>query len=288
MRWDFASNTITPIFLPPQNGVVASSALSPDGKTLVMAYAPPPEQNKPNLGYTNLYTVSVDGSAGPAPLLQGDHSREFYFTPVWSPDGQYVYYGHYIEASPTATGPTGFFMERMAYPSGQGEVLLQYGFVPHLSPDGAKLVYISVDPNSYLNNLYAANADGTGAVSLIGPNLLWAIDAIAISPDGQTVIFSADSNGPTQSAVPWFYAWLGIHIAQAHSIPEDLYSVPMTGGQPTRLTNLGISGPSVAFSPDGQHVLVIGSTGAFIMSPDGSGQTTLINEPIGGSVQWEP
>jgi len=90
MRWDFASNAISPIFLPPQNGVVASSALSPDGKTLVMAYAPPPEQNKPNLGYTNLYTVAADGSAGPAPLLQGDHSREFYFTPVWSPDGQYV------------------------------------------------------------------------------------------------------------------------------------------------------------------------------------------------------
>ena len=120
------------------------------------------------------------------------------------------------------------------------------GRLPHLSPDGSKLVYISVDPNSYLNNLYAANADGTGAFSLIGPNVLWATDAIAISPDGQTVMFSADSNGPTQSSAPWYYAWLGIQVAQAHTIPEDLYSVPITGGQPKRLTNLGITGPSMA------------------------------------------
>jgi len=288
MRWDFASNTITPVFLPPQNGLVASASLSPDGKTIVMAYAPPPVDNKPNLGYTNLYTVAADGSSGAAPMLQGDHSQEFYFTPVWSPDGEFIYYGHYIEGGPTYSGPTGFFMERMAYPSGQAQVLLQYGFVPHLTPDGSKLVYISVDPNSYLNNLFVASADGTNPVSLIGANVLWAIDAVAISPDSQTVIFGADSNGPAQSSVPWYYAWLGIRVAQAHSIPEDLYSVPITGGPPKRLTNLGITWPSVAFSPDGQHVLVIGSTGAFLMNPDGSGQTTLISQPMAGSVQWEP
>jgi len=35
-------------------------------------------------------------------------------------------------------------------------------------------------------------------------------------------------------------------------------------------------------------VLVIGSTGAFVMNPDGSGQTTLLAQPIGGSIQGEP
>ena len=55
-----------------------------------------------------------------------------------------------------------------------------------------------------------------------------------------------NSNGPTQSSAPWYYAWLGIQVAQAHTIPEDLYSVPITGGQPKRLTNLGITGPSMA------------------------------------------
>ena len=287
-RWDLASQTIMPIFVVPPNGAVNNASLSPDGTTIVMSYAPPPAQNRPQLGYTNLYSLPADGSGQPVPITTGDLKSEFYFTPTWSPDGQFLYYGHYREPGPTVKGAVGFFLERMAYPGGQGQVVSEDAYVPRLSSDGGKLVYISVDPDSYLNSLVVANPDGTDPVSPLPAGTLWAIDSLAISPDGQTILVGADSNGPSAMTVPWYFALLGIKIAQAHNIAEDLWSLPITGGEPQRLTSLGITGLAFDLSPDGQQVLFMGDKGVYVMNADGTGLTQLMDQPMLGSIQWHP
>jgi Tol biopolymer transport system component len=281
-RWDLAAANVEPVFLPTPNAVVVSSALSPDAETLVMAYIPPPDKGEFNPGYTGLYRVAVDNSDDVIPLLLSAGSgREFYYTPRWSADGRYIYYGHYVEPS--------YFIERMRYPDGPGEMLWPAAFAPHPSPDGKKLVYLSVDSSTGLNNLYAAAPDARSPASLIGPEVLWAIDAVAISPDGRTVVFSADSSGPSSAPrVPWYLEWMGMQVAHAHSMPEDLYSVSIDGDKITRLTHLGIVGPSVAYSPDGRYVMVNGSLGVYVLEADGSNLTRLTDQPMTGSLQWVP
>lgn len=287
-RWDLAANRISPIFTPPPNGVVNSAAVSPSGEVIVMAYGPPPAPGKPQLGYTALYAVPIDDSAQPGPLIPGDHSHEFFFTPRWSADGAYIYYGHYIESSPNTTATPGFFLERRAYPGGQAATITQNAFVPYLARDGSKMAYITVDPQSYLNNLYVAGIDGSNPASLLTPGALWAIDSLTISPDGQYVVFSGDSNGPTTAMLPDLYRWMGIQVAQAHSIPEDLWRVPAAGGPVERLTSLGVVGLAVDYSPDGAHIAFIGSNGIYVINSDGSGLTSLVGEPKFGSIQWIP
>lgn len=284
-QWDLAANRVSSVFSPPQNGVVNSASLSPDGKTIVMAYGPPPPPGKPQLGYTSLYTVPADSSAPPVPLIAGQHPHEFFFTPHWSADGGSIFYGHFVEAGPDVTAAPGFFLERRALSAGESTTVTQNAFVPYLSRDGAKLAYITVDPQSYLNSLYVSGIDGANPTSLFKPGILWAIDSLAISPDGQTVVFSGDSNGPTAARSP-IYAWLGIRVAQAHSIPEDLWAVPITGGEAKRLTSQGITGLAVDYSPDGSHLVFIGSNGIYILNADGSGLTQLDGNPTFGSIQW--
>jgi Tol biopolymer transport system component len=253
-----------------------------------MAYGPPPPPGKPQLGYTSLYSAPADSSAQPTPLISGEHSHEFFFTPRWSADGASIYYGHYVEAGPAVTATPGFFLERRAYPDGAASTVTQNAFVPYLAHDGSKLVYITVDPQSYLNNLYVAGTDGSNATSLLKPGTLWAIDSLTMSPDGQTVVFSGDSNGATAGVLPDFYAWLGIRVAQAHSIPEDLWQVSVAGGPVKRLTSLGVTTLQVDYSPDGSHLAFNGSNGIYVLNSDGSGLKQLDGEPKYGSIQWAP
>lgn len=287
VQWDLAANRISAIFAPPLNGVVNAASLSPDGKTIVMAYGPPPPPGKPQLGYTSLYTVPSDSSSLPVPLIPGDHPHEFFFTPRWSADGKFIYYGHYIETGQPAGATPGFYLERRPYPGGDPTVITSGAFVPYLSRDGSRLAYITVDPQSYLNNLFTAGVDGSNAASLLKPGTLWAIDSLTISPDGSDVVFSGDSNGPTASR-PDIYTWLGIQPAQAHSIPEDLWQIPTAGGPVTRLTTIGTVGLAADYAPDGAHIVFIGQNGVYVIKSDGSGLTQLDGEPKFGSIQWAP
>jgi hypothetical protein len=285
-QWNLETNQISPLFVPPQNGVVNAASLSPDGETIVMAYGPPPPPGKPQIGYTSLYTVPSDGSAEPTPLIPGEHNHEFFFTPRWSASGDAVFYGHYIESRPDVTSPPGFFLKRKPFPVGDTITIATDAFIPYVSRDGKAIAYITVDMKTYLNNLYVADADGSNAVALLPSGTLWAIDSVAISPDGRAIVFSGDSNGPTVAQRPAIYDWLGLRVAQAHSIPEDLWLIPVTGGAAKRITSLGVVGLTADYSPDGEHIAFIGSNGTYIVSADGSNLTRLDSSPKFGTIQW--
>jgi Tol biopolymer transport system component len=221
-------------------------------------------------------------------VIENASHEDYYFAPTWSPDGQYIYYGHYIQPVPTVVGPAGLVLERIAYPNGQPQLLISNGLVTHLTPDNSAMVYIWSDPNTYLNNLYAANPDGSNPTSILPADTMWAIDSFAISPDSQYVVFSADSSGPLAAVEPWYYGLLGIQVAEAHSIPEDLWRVPLAGGAVERLTNLGASGPAVSYSPDGQYIAFAGVYGLSVLGASGGSVTHLSDAPLFGSLQWLP
>ena len=84
------------IFQIPINGWLASFDLWPvaaSGGRFVLAYAPPPPPGEINFGFTGLYLLPQAG--GEMELLLGPQvDGELLFNPVWSPDGQSIYFSH--------------------------------------------------------------------------------------------------------------------------------------------------------------------------------------------------
>jgi Tol biopolymer transport system component len=148
-----------------------------------------------------------------------------------------------------------------------------------------------MDPNTGKNKIFVANADGSNAqeVILSGAWTPDIIDAPIFSPDGQSILFSAPIP-PQGSAPSWIEKLFGVQVAKAHSIPSDWWSVPLTGGNITRITNIGATGLIASLSPDKRFIASYSGNGLFVMSPDGTNLTLLIPDTGGipGTVNWIP
>jgi len=297
---DLATGQQATLFQPPTNTWVSGAAVSPDHKQIIIAYAPPPPPGDYQYGYTELYLLAADGSAAPQPLLARTEKTEAFFNPVWSPDGGYVYYVH---LTPNSSDQQTFQyrLERMAYPAGKPEVISDHAAWPRLSPDGTKLAYVAFDPPNGVNDLYLADPDGKNAQPVVPPQTFQSVDAPFFSPDGSFIYFSATGDGlapalvedPLQGAAQshewgWLDVLFGAQTAFANGAPSDWWRIPVAGGQPERLTRILDTGLSGAFSPDGGRIAFIALSGLYLMNPDGSGLTQLLNVANVGTVDWVP
>jgi Tol biopolymer transport system component len=287
---DLLTGVITTIFQGPEISWIYYVTVSPDEKQLIMAYAAPPEnQNQSN---ELLYSLPLDGSTSPQLFVLPPTIFDRYPQVEWSPDGKYIYYVHNnYQNQPLDQHYPIYEIYRMVYPNGQPEKVADQAFWPRLSPDGSRLVYISMDPYTGKNKIFVASADGSNAqeVSLTGAWTPDIVDAPIFSPDGQSLIFSAPIP-PESSAPSWVEKLLGIQIAHAHSIPSDWWSVPVTGGNVRRLTNIGATGLFASLSPDKRLIASYSGNGLFVMNPDGTNLTLLIPDMGGvpGTVTWIP
>jgi Tol biopolymer transport system component len=285
---DLVSGTATTIFSAP--GAWAYYAtISPDAKTLAMSYVPPKDSNSSS--GRSLYVIPLDASTEAQPLFTPPTPDDHYIQVEWSPDGTYLYYVHYNSQIRIEDQLDPIYdILRMRYPDGQPEKIADHAFWPRVSPDSSKLVYIFVDPDTARNELFVANADGSNSqrVELSGPQTPEIIDAPIFSPDGQSILFSAPE--PSQSHQPNFFEKLmGIQVAKAHDVPSDWWSVPITGGIPSQLTNLQTINLFASISPDQKHIASLSGEGIFVMDLDGSNLTQLVSDPgVHGTVSWIP
>jgi Tol biopolymer transport system component len=286
---DLAAGEVSVIFRAPESAWVFYVAVSPDAEQLVMSYIPPSQ------GTTSsnraLYLMPLDGSAPPRLLFPPPAPEDHYVQAEWSPDGKYIYYAHYNSNDPfDAQLNPAYDIFRMSYPDGQPEKIAEHAFWPRISSDSARLVYVSIEPVSGRNELFVANADGSNAqrVALSGSEVPEIIDSPIFSPDGESILFSAPP--PPQAYQPnWVEKLLGIQVARAHDVPSDWWSVPVSGGAPTRLTQLQTINLFASISQDTEHLASVGGEGIFVMDLDGSNLTQLIRDPgVSGTVSWLP
>jgi Tol biopolymer transport system component len=285
---DLVTGQAGTIFSLP-SGWTYYATISPDAKTLVMSYAPPSQSN--SSPGRSLYVIPLDASTEVQPLFTQPTPDDHYTQVEWSPDGEYLYYVHYnSQMQPAGQLDPVYDILRMRYPDGQPEKIADHAFWPRVSSDSSKLVYIFVDPDTARNELFVANADGSDPqrVGLSVPQPLEIIDAPIFSPDGQSILFSAPQ--PSQSYQPNFFERLmGIQVARAHSIPSDWWSVPVTGGVPTQLTNIQTVNLFASISQDRKHIASLSAEGIFVMDLDGSNLTQLVvDSSVHGTVSWIP
>ena len=285
---DLVTGDIATILSIPRAWVYYAS-VSPDAQSIVMSYAPAAQ---PNSSPTRiLYVMPLDASIPPQPLFTPPTADDRYTQVEWSPDGKYVYFVHYgVEFQSSGQLDPDYDIQRMGYPDGQIEKIAENAFWPRLSSDSSRIAYIFVDPDSRETRLFVANADGSSAlqVPLSGPASQEILDSPIFSPDGQSILFSVPS--PGQSYQPnWFEKLAGLQVAKAHNVPSDWWSVPVTGGTPTQLTQLQTINLFAAISPDQKHIASLSGDGIFVMDLDGSNLTQLVSDPgVHGTVSWIP
>jgi Tol biopolymer transport system component len=280
---DLKTGEISPIF--QTDSWIDAAAVSPDDTQIVIAYAPP--SGGAHGSQTSLYVIPRDGTQLPTLLFTPASDQDQYDQPVWSPDGQYVYFRDVNYRASVI-----YSMMRVAYPGGTPEKLVDWAYWPRISGDGSHLVYVSIDPVTQVNSLYVSAADGTQiqAVSLTGAYIPKVIDVPMFSEDGKSILFSAPD--PTQASMPnWIDRLMGITVANADgNIPSDWWSVPVTGGVPKRLTRVQSLALYGSFSPDKKYIASYTSDDIFVMNPDGTGVTLVVNDigGIPGTVNWTP
>jgi Tol biopolymer transport system component len=284
------TGVIATSFQGPELSWIYYVTVSPDGTQLIMSYSAPPQSHNPI--NQDLYILPLDGSKPPQLLIAPPTQYDQYIQVEWSPDGKYIYYVHnnYQNQLIGQHYPI-YELYRLAYPVGQPEKIADQAFWPRLSPDGSRLVYVSMDPTTGKNKIFLANADGSNAeeVSLSGAWTPDIIDAPIFSPDGQSIVFSSLS--PPQASAPnWVEKLFGIQVAEAHSNPSEWWSVPLLGGTVARLTSIQATGLFASISPDKRYLASYSGNGLFVMNPDGTGLTMLINDMGGifGTVDWIP
>jgi Tol biopolymer transport system component/serine/threonine protein kinase len=194
-------------------------ALSPDGKQIAFAWDGEKRDN------FDIY-VKLIGGGPPLPLTRHPAAD---FSPAWSPDGSQIAFARLSEGAsaiyliPSLGGHERKLTELYSVWS-EGKSL-------DWSPDGKFLVAAGKGSPEEPYSLFSISVETGGKQKLTSPPTQFGGDtASAFSPEGQTLAFNR------------------------LVVSSDLYLLPLTGGQPRRLTfNNSISG--TAWTPDGRELL---------------------------------
>jgi Tol biopolymer transport system component/predicted Ser/Thr protein kinase len=197
-------------------GLTGQPAFSPDGNQIAFVWN------------GDIYIKLIEGGT---PLRLTKNPAEC-CNPAWSPDGHYIAFGRYSEnESGIFTIPALGGTERRLYsPSWQGEWDANLAW----SPDGKLLAFS--DRNSRhepISPIWLLSVENLQKRRLTSAEPYFTDHNPAFSPDGQTLAFIRSSSGNV----------------------DDIYLVPVGGGQPTRLTSdkTGIGG--LAWTADGRDII---------------------------------
>jgi len=255
----------------------ASAAAIATGPTSELVYSVEDHQTNPDLGApcsaansdteARLYALP-DGAAEPIRLI--DPPLDVWERqPAWSPDATRIAFAadgaDWLQSAPIMTvAPDGSGLQGVSVPGVTDRSIYQVA-APRWSPDGRRFAFLDAQPDG-TGTAYTVGADGAGQV-LIGPaiSVTWAPDGRLtwVEPaDDQNSVWSGAADGSGKKPL---------------AIPAQLDST------------------SVAWSPDGGHVLVTAPAGfattgsqIFVLNADGSGLSQLTT--VGDNVDpaWSP
>lgn len=163
------------------NGKTWTSSISPDGKYAVYIMD---SEGKQSIWVKQ---VSTSSNVQIVPPAEGT----FYGNPVFSRDGEYVYYNLYDKSTPQGT------LNQIPVLGGTPrKILTNIGSAITFSPDGKRIAFIRSDvAASGEDQLIIANADGTSERKLAARkgDIFFAYGGPSWSPDGKTIASSVGS-----------------------------------------------------------------------------------------------
>lgn len=210
---DIETGEETVIFSAPDLSIIQDMVATSDGETIYFSYTPPPSINTGFFDRAALYKISV-GESEPQLLIGGSLPDEFYTNPTLSLDDRYLFY-HRLGQDYTSTTPSfQFGIERLDLQTGESRLVIPNAIWPRISPDGQRIVFITLDLMSQQRGLGVADIDGSNMDNLLPIGQYFDIDSPFFAADGKSVYFSIVDEGPT---VSWFEWLLGVNVAHAHT-----------------------------------------------------------------------
>ena len=170
----------------PTGGIFADPALSPDGRSIALAYG------------NNIAVESIDGTSFDVIYDGSAKTGAASQRPQWSPDGERVLFvgdvdantsqtirGHLYEASLDGGSPSEIFVN---LPGSLNRIR-----DPSYSPDGRRIVFVAFTNTVKDGRIFTANRDGSNLQAIYadpaGSSGTTALRDTAFSPDGSAVLF---------------------------------------------------------------------------------------------------
>jgi TolB protein len=154
------------------------------------------------------------------------------------------------------------------------------GKLHHLALDGKEPAAINTDPQNRCNNDHGISPDGS----------LMAISCQSESSHGSSIYVVPISGGTprpiTQYSPSYWHGWSPdgktLAFAGQRNGDFDIYTIPVSGGQETRLTTAKGLDDGPEYSPQGDYIYFnserTGTMQIWRMRPDGSGQEQLLSD----------
>jgi Tol biopolymer transport system component len=285
---DLATGVTRQAVPPPDDGRVLAGRWSADGQSAAWSSVQLRGNGQPPSW--QVATTAADGSQTHT-VVTGVGSESF-LAPVWGPDDQSVYVLHTGRVGNDAISP----IERVDLRSGARTAVFdqagENAFFD-VSPDGRWLAVSRVSRTGpSLTVMDLASGDQR---EVIHSGEYPYLTAVRFDRQSQTITFSAAL--PLAAAEPRSTDMLasiienlgGVRTAEAHGLPQDLWSIPVGGGRVTPIVSLGADDPVAAWSPDASHLAILSVQSLSIM--DGNGNDADPPTPIqtpgaSGSLDW--
>lgn len=290
LQLDLTTGEVSVLWSPPEGGTVEGVDVSPDGQVAAIAYSPPREAGSSPVPRSRLYLLDTQ-SGELDPVLEGPGENEDFFDPLWSADGEWLYFTR-SAAVERQDRPDDVVLnvERVHVQEGGPEIVIENAEGYSISADGNRAVYQAFDPETFARTLMAAGPDGSSPRRILAGADFSQVASPTISPDGSTIAFSGavtDQGGPPSSTDKSLLArFLGVNEALAHGLPADIFSIPFEGGEPRRHTTWGTDAPVPAWSPGSGELAALRPGGIFLIR-DGDPRF-LVSADGHGEMDWAP
>ncbi|MBI5876796.1 MAG: PD40 domain-containing protein [Chloroflexi bacterium] len=282
--------------LPNNQGYYQEPTWSPDGKRVMLSYLLPFDSS--GLPAQDILIMDVGGSA-PQPLIAHTVSGEVIGGPVFSPDGKTLYYSRStpIFKGKAVTGVT-LQIERYDMQSKQTQTVTADGVQPDVSPDGKRLAFLRINPETFQQDLMVVDVDGQNLEAVMAGNAVSGMMAPRWSRDGKRILFAIPNSlsryvppiapiSPPAARLPaWLERALGVRTAEAHGPPWDFWIVDANGENLKRLTSIGEDEPSATWSPDGKYFAFVGVAGFYVVDESGKQVRWLSRDGGKGRSDW--